>query len=190
MYSGHSRKLVVYWLCDDIPPGTDAFEIMIRSLIRQLLPTSIGIPDFVREFYEENRSDHSFPRHDKLTQVFRRLVQQANHDIYIILDDISHHSTQAPRASCSGQLFNVVRSLVDSGSGNIHVLLSVTEEEMAGFTFRDDEEKCQLFLVRDLSCNPDLEDFQEYRLRRLPLATIPRKLETAIRNKLAGQAEQ
>ena len=86
-------------------------------------------------------------------------------------------------------MFDVVRSLADSGSGNIHVLVSSIEEEFTSFRFRGDE-RHQLFTVRDISSNPDLENFQEYRMRKLPFLVLPLGLETTIREKLAGQEEQ
>lgn len=81
MYRGHNRKLVVYWLCDDAIPGPDVSETMLGSLIQQLMPTNLPIPDFVREVYDNYRMEQSFPKYNELLGVFRRLVQEASHDI-------------------------------------------------------------------------------------------------------------
>jgi hypothetical protein len=188
-YHGHPRKLVDSWFCDDIASDAAGPETIIRSLIQQMLPANMSIPDFVREIHKEYRVDQSFPKYPELLNIFKQLVQEATQDVYIILDDKNRQSSSTVWTSYSNALFDVVRICADYGSGNIHVLLSIIEQEMIQFPFRKQEQE-QLFNVRDLSSNPDLQHYLEYRLRHPPLVVIPSDLEAAIREKLAEREEQ
>jgi hypothetical protein len=170
-YSEDCRKVVAYWFCDDVLSETGVEKLMLNSLIRQLLPTNLPIPDFVRSWYDEYRRRRTLPDPEALLSLLCRLIHEADYDVYLILDDINHQCGLASQPSRTNPLSRVVRTLARKGYGNIHVLLSSAEKDLTDLSL-DSEDSTELFITLDLTDNPDLEAYMQHEIPNLPLSMV------------------
>jgi NACHT domain len=149
-------SVVTYFYFDFNDPQKQVPELMIRSLLAQLLRSYVEIPAVLETLFSSCDKGQRQPSLNEYLEVLRQIIKEIPR-MYLVLDALDECDTR-------DELLEIFISMADWNAGNLHILLTSRKERDIEDSFTEIVDSENIICIQSNLVDPDI---RAYILERL-----------------------